>query len=325
MRQPISADSSCEHRSTVKVSAIMGMRYSDQQKELIAAARLGDAAALRALVDASFDVDCELKYGSSALMIAASRGHEECVRILASAGAKANRRNRFGATALMEAAEKGHFLVVRALVELGAEINLPHNNGTTVLMAATLRRDVKMIRLLLELGASPDVENFDGWSARKWAAAEANRALMDVFGLLKDEEAKAPAEIIEVPAPKPAPSVTNDAFWTAFMRAASVGDAPSLRRLADDGVEINGQSPNGTTALIAAAKNGKKESVLELIELGADLNIFDAEGLTAIAWAAKNGQTMIVQALKERGAGEPNANVEDASLKADDTPDAPSA
>jgi ankyrin repeat protein len=192
-------------------------------------------------------------------------------------------------------------------------------------MAATLRRDVKMIRLLLELGASPDVENFDGWSARKWAAAEANRALMDVFGLLKEEEETAATQVVEVPASKPTSSVSNDAFWTAFMRAACMGDAPSLRRLVDDGVEINGQSPNGTTALIAAAKNGKKDSVLELIELGADLNLFDEEGLTAIAWAAKNGQTMIVQALKEKGAGDPDLNDGKVTSKSDDATDAPSA
>lgn len=289
------------------------MKYNEQQKELIAAARLGEADTLRRLVASNVDVDCELKYGSSALMIAASRGHEDCVRILSSGGAKVNRRNRFGATAIMEASEKGHHAVVRALSELGAEINLPHNNGTTVLLAATFRRDIKMIRVLLELGASPEVENFDGWSAHKWASAEANPALLAVFGLSKHDDHPASdattnsaadgSENAESVA-KPAVQVTNDAFWTAFMRAASNGDSDAVRRLADDGVEINGQSPNGTTALIAAVKNGQKSTVFELIELGADLNLSDSEGLTAIAWAAKKGQMMIVQALKEKGAGE---------------------
>jgi ankyrin repeat protein len=84
------------------------------------------------------------------------------------------------------------------------------------------------------------------------------------------------------------------------MRAASTGDIDTVRQLALDGVEINGQSPNGTTALIAAVKNGQKETAFELIELGADISLADSEGLTAIEWAKKKGQAMIVQGLEQR-------------------------
>ena len=204
----------------------------------------------------------------------------------------------------MEASEKGHSTVVRLLVELGAEVNLPHNNGSTVLLAATQRREVKMIRLLLDLGANPDIENFDGWSARKWATSESNPALMAVFGPIAPKETSEGSQEREEEAQVVAPQriVMNDTFWTAFMRAASVGDRNTVRRFADEGVEINGQSPNGTTALIAAVKNGQKDTVLELIELGADLNIPDQEGLTALAWAAKKGEVLLVKTLKESGA-----------------------
>jgi ankyrin repeat protein len=84
------------------------------------------------------------------------------------------------------------------------------------------------------------------------------------------------------------------------MRAASTGDIETVRQLALDGVEINGQSPNGTTALMAAVKNGQKETAFELIELGADISLADSEGLTAIEWAKKKGQAMIVQGLEQR-------------------------
>jgi ankyrin repeat protein len=290
----------------------MGIKYTEQQKELIAAARLGDLDGVKKLIDQGFDTDCELKYGSSALMIAASRGHEPVVRALAEAGAKVNRRNRFGATALLEACEKGHHDVIRTLVQFGAEINLPHNNGTTVLLAATFRRDIKTIKIVLELGGDPDVANFDGWSPRKWAKSEANPALLDVFGLTAEEQEQLSEkgdgqESSQESAQnsQPVMPVVNDAFWTAFMRAASNGDKGMVRRLVEeDNVEINAQSPNGTTALIAAAKNGQTETVFELIELGADLNLADQEGLTALAWAAKKGQVMIVQTLKQKGAKE---------------------
>jgi len=285
------------------------MKYTEEQKELITAARTGDLAGIRTLINAGFDIDCELKYGSSALMIAASRGHTELVDVLAAHGAKLNRRNRFGATALMEASEKGHHDVVRKLVALGAEINLPHNNGNTALLAATFRRDIKTIRVLLELGADPEVANFDGWNARRWAESEANPALMDVFGIKHEKEhqegEKTNSEESELTPPASnGKSAANDAFWTAFMRAASSGDLTTVRRLADDGVEINGQSPNGTTALMAAVKNGHADTVFELLEMGADLNLTDGDGLSALAWAARRGQVMIVEALKGKGASE---------------------
>jgi ankyrin repeat protein len=66
-----------------------------------------------------------------------------------------------------------------------------------------------------------------------------------------------------------------------------------------DGVEVNGQSPNGTTALMAAVKNGHAETAFELIELGADLSLTDADGISAIDWAKKKGQVMIVEGFEK--------------------------
>ena len=80
-----------------------------------------------------------------------------------------------------------------------------------------------------------------------------------------------------------------------------MGDVETVRRLADDGVEVNGQSPNGTTALIAAVKNGHAATALELIELGADPSIEDEEGYTAVEWAEKKGQEAFIKGLKDRG------------------------
>jgi ankyrin repeat protein len=108
---------------------------------------------------------------------------------------------------------------------------------------------------------------------------------------------------VEKPAkPLQSGGAAEGAFWTVFMRAAAAGDTDTVRRLALEGVEVNGQSPNGTTALIAAAKNGHAETAFELVELGADIAITDGDGISAIDWAKKKGQTLIVQGLEERSA-----------------------
>lgn len=296
----------------------MGITYTDEQKRLIAMARAGDAEGIKALIAEGFDVDCELKYGATALMLAAAKGHEEIVRILAAAGAKVNRRNRFGATPLLEAAEKGHTAVIKLLVDLGAEINMPHNNGNTAILAATIRRDRKTIKMLLELGADPELKNFDGWSAKRWAEAESDLTIKALLGVKKGESEaimvrSQAVEAEETTKPIKPAGPAQDAFWTALMRAASAGDLDTVRRLALDGVEINGQSPNGTTPLMAAVKNGQAETAFELIELGADLSIADDDGLTAIEWAKKKGQVLLVKGLEERVLGENNATNNDSS------------
>ena len=283
----------------------MGIKYNEDQKLLITAAREGQIEVIRGLMDRGFDVDCELKYGSSALMIAASRGHDDIVRLIAGAGGKVNRRNKFGISPLSEATDRGHHKVLRTLVEFGADINMLHNNGGTAILAAVVKRDLKTVRVLLELGANVDIENFDGWSARKWALSESDPAFLEAFGIAKPEQAEGTAKV-EVGAVKeevvsrPAVSTAGQAFWTVFMRASASGDIETVRRLIDDGVEINGQSPNGTTALMAAIKNGRQEIAFELVELGADLTICDQDGMSAVAWAEKKGLVPFLDMVKAR-------------------------
>jgi ankyrin repeat protein len=294
----------------------MGMTYTEYQKQLIAAARGGDLEGLERLIAAGQDVDCELKYGASAIMLAAGRGQVEIIRRLAAVGAKVNRRNRFGATPLLEACERGYLEAIQVLVDLGAEINLPHNNGNTALLAATMRRDRKVIKMLLELGADPEIKNFDGWTARSWAEAEADFTIQALFGIKKADHDMAlrnhvPPKAEDDSRERRTAAVGHDTFWTVFMRAASAGDVETVRRLANDGIEVNGQSPNGTTALMAAVKNGHKETALELIELGADLGLADTEGMTAVEWARQKGQVMILKALEDHG----QPHVEDKELE----------
>jgi ankyrin repeat protein len=98
------------------------------------------------------------------------------------------------------------------------------------------------------------------------------------------------------------------------MRAASSGDVDTIRRLVDEGIEVNAQSPNGTTALMAAVKNGHMETALELVDLGADLRLQDIDGHTALDWAKQKNQVAIVRALEEKAS---HLSVDAASQDAD--------
>ena len=66
----------------------------DRNEEFFAAARKGDAAAVKALLDAGVDVNAKTRYGATALSYACDKGHVEvvlarvggCVFVLLSAG-----------------------------------------------------------------------------------------------------------------------------------------------------------------------------------------------------------------------------------------------
>ncbi|HEV2764723.1 MAG TPA: ankyrin repeat domain-containing protein [Pyrinomonadaceae bacterium] len=86
------------------------------------AARVGDAASVRALLDQGADVNAKFRYGQTALFKAAERGHTEVIKLLLQRGADANVKDTFyGDTALSRALDKLNFEAVRALLAGGAD------------------------------------------------------------------------------------------------------------------------------------------------------------------------------------------------------------
>src|ERR671912_406453 len=91
-------------------------------EQLYEAARKGDAAEVKALLDKGADVNAKFRYGATALFKAAERGHTEVVRLLLERGADVKVKDTFyGATAMTWALDKGHTGVVRALLAKNAD------------------------------------------------------------------------------------------------------------------------------------------------------------------------------------------------------------
>ena len=73
---------------------------SDKADALSAAARKGDAAAVRKLLDEGVDVNTKFRYNRTALSFAADRGHVDVVKLLLERGADIAVKDTFyGATA----------------------------------------------------------------------------------------------------------------------------------------------------------------------------------------------------------------------------------
>lgn len=114
--------------------------------ELNAAARKGDVAAVKALLDKGISPDVKWRYGMTALFPAAERGHMEVVKLLLERGANVNVSDRFyNATPIVWALNKGHVEIVQFLLEKGAPnsvriLNLGIEKGNAALVRASLAK-----------------------------------------------------------------------------------------------------------------------------------------------------------------------------------------
>lgn len=124
-------------------------------KQLIDAARDGDAAGVRATLAAGADVGANQ---NAALVAAAEHGHATIVILLLRAGAKVNGPGRFP---LAVASRNGHISVVQLLLAAGSD-NLEFG-----LLAASTGGYPQVVQLLLDAGA--DVNDGEDASLH-WAA-----------------------------------------------------------------------------------------------------------------------------------------------------------
>jgi len=162
-------------------------RQQDREKlneQLWEAARKGDAAAVKSLLDGGADVNAKFRYDQTPLFKAAERGHTEVVRLLLERGAQPNLKDTFyGATPITWAAEKGHVEAVRALLEKGAE------GADEVLSGGVRSGNLALVRAALEAG-KPKPESL---TAALAAALVADKA--EIADALRKAGARPPIEV----------------------------------------------------------------------------------------------------------------------------------
>jgi len=87
----------------------------------------------------------------------------------------------------------------------------------------------------------------------------------------------------------------------AFFSAALSGDLTEVKRLIDEGVDVNAREASGATALLLALSEGNTDVAQLLIEAGVDINAQDNKGRNALGFASATGQTEIVKLLMGSG------------------------
>jgi ankyrin repeat protein len=201
----------------------------DTKKKLMEAIRVGDKAAVDALVSAEPGLLAfTAPNGSSVMLLAVYFGHPEVAEVFVRHGAKPN---VFEASALGDletvrnlvggnrglvnafaadgfyplglAAYFGHPAIVEFLLKNGADVKLAARNAqkVTALHAGASRGGAEIVKLLLEAGADPNVKQERGFVPLHSAAANGSAAVVELLlkhGAHPDakaEDGKTPADM----------------------------------------------------------------------------------------------------------------------------------
>lgn len=95
---------------------------------------------------------------------------------------------------------------------------------------------------------------------------------------------------------------SNSCIDEGLYRATQQGDVDAVKHLLESGVDSNGMSQEGTTALHVAARRGHLDVVKLLVEHGAEVDKSTEANGTALHFAAKEGRYAVVDHLLEEGA-----------------------
>jgi ankyrin len=278
--------------------------------DLLDAARRGDPAVMRALLDKGADANTRYGDGTTPLHWAAYRSDLESTDLLLRARAQVNAVNDLGVTPLWIAAGNAGTAVMARLLQAGADPNIaPPTNGTPLMVAARTG-STGAVALLLAHGADVNArEEANHQTALMWAVSTRHSAVVrlllaaraDVHARSKVSQRYVLFCCQEFQSDSEGGDYTQEGGFTPLLFAAREGDVESARLLLDAGATIEDAAPTGTSALVLAAHSDQAGVAAFLLQRGADPNSNGA-GYTALHAAVVRGNLKVVQALLSRGA-----------------------
>jgi uncharacterized protein len=251
---------------------------------LVTAAKAGDRAAVRTLLDGIPQKVIAGPEGTAALVWAASRNDVEMAEMLLRAGADAKAANEFGATALYAAAGAAELPMTQKLIAAGADPNAALVSGETALMQAARRGNVDIVQALLAAKADPNAKEKNGsQNALMWAVAARQSAVADAL-------VRGGADV----------HGGSKSGFTPLMFAAQQGDVDSIRVLLRAGAKVDDRQEGAPTALVIASAMVHVNAVNLLLDNGANPNATDWRGYNPLLLVVRDSHYGLDLANKDR-------------------------
>ncbi|MDX1549835.1 MAG: ankyrin repeat domain-containing protein, partial [Lysobacter spongiicola] len=250
-----------------------------QASDVPAAAIVGDADAVRRLLDLGLSPDAMDAQGCTALLRAAGGGHRAVVDLLLARRADPTVAAESGATALSAAVSMRHAEIVDRLLAAGADLEQRLPGGVTVLMVAAALGLPDLVARLLAAGADVHVVDDQGRTPLHCAAmfgfsARDRTRLVALFDTLllagaetdpEDGSAGATPLLLLLGArAEPGTAADEDVL------------AAGLEQLADHEARLDVQDARGFGPLHLAALHGLMGIVKWLLRAGADPELRDS-------------------------------------------------
>lgn len=206
------------------------------------AAREGNEAVVRLLLDNGADLNVCGKSWGYALHAASSAGNNQIILMLLECGADINARGGSRGTALHAASFCGHELTVKLLLESGADVNINAGSYGNALQAACFNGHEQIVRVLLENGADVNVRR-GVWYDALSAAIPRGSKNEGIIRMLLENGANVNAN--------------TGSTHNALHRAVNDGQEQILRMLLEKGADVTAQSRylNNWTALQMASQS----------------------------------------------------------------------
>jgi len=178
------------HRIAILVfTATLGLHAGDVNEDLLEASRVGDLAAVQALIGKGAALETKTAYGHTPLYLAAMNGREEVVRFLLDKGANPDVRDSFYHASVLDfVLMRKHYGVATILIRKGTA------NPDRVLTSVAGTGNAGLVEAVLEAG-KPSQTTLD----RTYEAALGEKQT-DVAALLKKAGAHEPAPAFVVDA-----------------------------------------------------------------------------------------------------------------------------
>lgn len=193
----------------------------------------GNAATIKALVDAGMALETRAADGSTPLIIAALNGRAEQIVALLDLGADVNASNSWGLTPLMAAASEGSPEALKPILDGSADVNARDQAGRVALHYAVAKGNGLATAMICRRNPDPDIADKDGWMPIHLARTMATldplvRAGADVNARCR---------------------IRQYEDWTPLMFASATGNTFLARRLLHAGADVSLQAPNQTNAM----------------------------------------------------------------------------